>query len=74
MRLLGETKLAIDDLYDRCTKRDIHHNSETVGVEGGDEKTWAGKLRVLQFRVLDLAGMNYFYHLHLDIVEYVDKK
>jgi hypothetical protein len=60
MRLLSETKLAIDDLYDRCTKREIQQTQET---ETGDEKTWTGKLRVLQYRVLDLA----------DIVELVEK-
>jgi hypothetical protein len=60
MRLLSETKLAIDDLYDRCTKREIQQTQET---ETGDENTWTGKLRVLQYRVLDLA----------DIVELVEK-
>lgn len=55
MRLLSETKLAIDDLYDGCTRRDVQSTAQEV--EPGDEKTWAGKLRVLQYRVLDLAGI-----------------
>lgn len=60
MCLLSETKLAIDDLYERCTKRSM----EAINYEETDqeapvaerEKTWGEKLHTLQFRVLDLQG------------------
>jgi CRISPR/Cas system-associated endoribonuclease Cas2 len=60
MCLLSETKLAIDDLYDRCTKRSmlVVDQSRDEGVSSNVDKSWTEKLHTLQFRVLDLQGIS----------------
>ena len=61
MRLLSETKLAIDDLYDRCVRRNTFKAGENPEAPEAtnvqeEEKTLTGKLHALQYRVLDLQG------------------
>jgi hypothetical protein len=50
MRLLSETKLAIDDLYDRCTKREVNQSQET---ETSDEK-----VHLYMIFKIDMGGKN----------------
>lgn len=73
MRLLSETKLAIDDLYERTReqnkRRTINDDSIELGGDGNDGKpgslsksvvdarTYIAKLHALQFRVLDLQDI-----------------
>jgi hypothetical protein len=68
MRILSETKLAIDDLYERI-KEQNRVRVPTAGVkeDAGDVdhfvqcktdlKTWLDKLHALQFRILDLQDI-----------------
>ena len=73
MRMLSESKLAIDDLFDRITNRS-HVHGDIANPEMGlaalgasqaslkaevpkDDKTPAEKLHALQFRILDLQGL-----------------
>ncbi|KAI8909721.1 hypothetical protein EDD86DRAFT_247071 [Gorgonomyces haynaldii] len=58
MRLLSATKLAIDDLYDRCTRK-IARSAEPLDdhVSDSQERSLSEKLHTIQFRVLDLQGM-----------------
>lgn len=67
MRMLSETKLAIDDLYERIKDQNKNRVLSTGKDEAGPEPTadygnslktdtrsWLEKLSALQFRVLDL--------------------
>ncbi|KAJ3326349.1 Coiled-coil domain-containing protein 42 [Boothiomyces sp. JEL0866] len=73
LRMLSETKLAIDDLYERIkdqnkmrvlTARKIEPDqSESSGdfmSKSTDLKSWLDKLHALQFRVLDLQDITQF--------------
>lgn len=68
MRMLSETKLAIDDLYERIISQNqkrvltAGNITENLGEDDhnlakSDLKFWLDKLHALQFRVLDLADI-----------------
>jgi hypothetical protein len=47
MRILGETKLAIDNIYDRAVIKNIHSSKENVNI--------MDKITAIQERVMDLS-------------------
>jgi hypothetical protein len=71
MRILSETKLAIDDLYERIkdqNKKRVLTAGKVDGdvdasesKEGSDLKGYLDRLHALQFRVLDLQDITEYY-------------
>lgn len=68
MRMLSETKLAIDDLYERIKDQNMRRvlnagkaeNEDSQATDYGknnDLKAWLDKIHALQFRVLDLQDI-----------------
>ncbi len=83
--MMSETKLAIDDLYDRIKDQNKKRvvtagvNSEEGGAEQDTEnssnhnlRSWIDKLHALQFRVLDLQDIST--QLDIDVSKKVGTK
>jgi hypothetical protein len=54
---MSETKLAIDDLYERI--KDQNGKRIVKGDEELEMKTWIEKLNAIQFRILDLEDITF---------------
>jgi hypothetical protein len=62
MRILSETKLAIDDMYERIREQNkkrviMMANTNDDQKADNDLKVWLFKLHALQFRIKDLNGI-----------------